>query len=597
MKKFLVFLFILMFSISFVFASKVNGERLIDVDSPVFEAVKVLYLETGYALPSTTGPWSESEVMGMLNKLDASSFSQTEKNIYDYILNEISHKEDVFKFGLEANLELYIHTDKDNFTSREKWGRDYNQTKPFFTAFMNAWIADNFYGYFSLNLATAKILANKDGVDKFGSTVFSTNIPLVPPSNMNTMDFEFPHKAYLSAGGAQWSLTLGRFNIGWGNGKSGNFIIGSHLGQHDALRFSTWTKNQNFKYTFLIDSFPHPMNYYFYESGNANNGIQQNKGSQEHLKGTRLFLSHRLEWRILRDKLNLTLTEGLMWMSEDGFIDLAVLNPSMFWHNLYTRAHSNSILSFEADYTILKGLNVYAQVVMDEFLLPGEPVPGKDGQEPAEPSAFGYMVGVTYLKDIWEGMLKVNLEGAYTDPFLYLRDGANGSYRHQERGQYGINFVVALRNIYQTGGNIFYNEQYLGYRYGGDSIVGNLNATFDTYKKWNAEFNFFFMAHGTTDRWTVWTRINPDKNHDYPKESPVTPTTKHVSDNHKDAASSNRDSVEYTLDFTLKGGYEIIKNLKSYLTLDFISVINPGNLKSAGVHNDLQLTLGLSYEL
>ena len=91
------------------------------------------------------------------------------------------------------------------------------------------------------------------------------------------------------------------------------------------------------------------------------------------------MFAHRLEWRVFDDKVNIVLTEGLMYMDENNMLDLNVFNPSMLWHNLYTRAHSNSILSLEVDWTILSGLNVYGSIVVDENILPGENVPGKEG--------------------------------------------------------------------------------------------------------------------------------------------------------------------------------------------------------------------------
>lgn len=606
MKRILVLLFVMMLSIS-LFAS-VNGERIIDVNSPIYRAVKSLYISQGHALPSTTGPWSESEIEHMLSLLDTESMSSSDKETLYYIRSELSHEEELFAFSGEINLETYLHTNPSDFVGRDMWGRDPNSTLPMILIYSDAWVGDNFYGYFGINLSNAKFQAESDAKERFASTTFSTNLLMVPPATMKTMDFSFPHKAYISAGSSNFNLIWGKFNLGWGPGESGNFILGDHLGEHNAIRATAY--NNTFKYTFLVDSFTHPMNYYYYkaddpttlEDESANNGYHGNRGTQEHLNGIRLFLSHRLEWRLFSDKLNVVLTEGLMYMSEDNYIDLNVLNPSMLWHNLYTRAHSNSILSLEVDYTLLNGFNIYGQLVVDENILPGEPIAGKAGNGPAEPSAMGYMLGATYVKQTKLGTLTLNGEAAYTDPFLYLRDGGFGekgsdvNYRNQVKGQYGINYVVALRDIYQAGGNVQYTEEFLGYRYGGDAIVANLNAKLDNWGKWNAEANLFFMAHGTFDQWTVWTRINPSTLHpEYPTESPITPTTSHITENHKDANASSRDSIEYTFDLTLKGGYTFTEHLAISAQLDYIFVLNPGNIKSNGTSTDLQFTLSGTY--
>lgn len=592
MKKFIALLCMTL-SLTLAFAAS-NGVKAVEVGSDVYNAVKSLYISQGHALPSTTGPWSENEVKLMLTKLDKEKLTTSEKETYDYVVSKLEHDDDIFRFNLDANLEFYAHSNTDDFIGRKSWAED---TKPMVAVTTDSWIGDNFYGLFTINVANAKLMKGGDKVEKFGSTTISTNLIMVPPANMKTLDFGFPHNAYIAAGGDNWNLMWGKYNLGWGPGKTGNFIFGDHLGYHNNIKLTAF--NKSFKYTFLLDSFPHPMNYYKKDVGYiGDTGLS----TQNQLEGLRLMLSHRLEWRVFNDKLNIALTEGLMYMDENNMIDLNILNPSMLWHNLYTRAHSNSILSLELDWTIIKGLNVYGSIVVDENVLPGEAVPGKKGADPAEPSAMGYMLGATYTLPLNRGILEFNAEGVYTDPFLYLRDGgtvsSEGEYRTQKKGQYGINYVVALRDIYNTGGGVEYTEEYLGYKYGGDAIVGNFSVDYKDYGKWNVGGNLFFMAHGTFDQWTVWTRINPDSSHpDYPVDNPSTPTTSHVTDNQRDDDVSDRDSVEYTLDLTVKGGYKIMDNLEAYASADFIFVKNPGNISTLSPKTDLQLTIGLSYEL
>ena len=83
----------------------------------------------------------------------------------------------------------------------------------------------------------------------------------------------------------------------------------------------------------------------------------------------------------------------------------------------------------------------------------------------------------------------------------------------------------------------------------------------------------------------------------YPIENPTTPTTSHVTENQRDDNVGERNEVEFTLDFTLKGGYKILQNLEAYISSDFIFVKNLGNISSPDLKTDIQLTLGLSYEI
>ena len=95
---------------------------------------------------------------------------------------------------------------------------------------VDSFIGDNLYGFFTFNVSNAKIMADGSGKDVFGTTPLSTNLIMVPPASMKTLDFGFPYNAYVAAGGDNWQLMWGRYNLGWGPGTTGNFIIGDHLG-------------------------------------------------------------------------------------------------------------------------------------------------------------------------------------------------------------------------------------------------------------------------------------------------------------------------------------------------------------------------------
>ena len=60
-----VFLLFLMVLTS-VFALS-NSQKIYRVDSKEYEEIKYLYILTGHALPSTTGPWSEGELKDLLD--------------------------------------------------------------------------------------------------------------------------------------------------------------------------------------------------------------------------------------------------------------------------------------------------------------------------------------------------------------------------------------------------------------------------------------------------------------------------------------------------------------------------------------------------
>ncbi len=579
-----------------------NRQKIYPVDSELYRAITYLYVTQGHALPSTTGPWSVDELDRMLAKINREELSEGAKSTYDYVKGELDFipwrpaPGIGMKWGLEVSLETYTHTNTESelFRGRFNWNYGVLKQKPMLKGSFETWPVRSFYGYAELSIGNyyhTKDTGN--GWLDFGETVFNTNIlgfQNPPQFVISYLNLNMPYRAFAAAGGDHWSLEVGRDRMSWGPGVTGNFVVGDTLQYHNMARFTTYF--DSFKYTFVTSFFPHPKNY---ASLNPAQWGMSPGGQFSVLDGINMFMSHRLEWRMFKDKVNLTLTEAIMYQSATNFLDLQILNPCMIFHDYYIRSNANSIVSLELDYTPVRHLNIYGQIVMDEFPLPGEPVPGKASV--ALPNGLGYMLGVKSAGAVGQGMLYGSAEWAMTDPYLYLRDRGQedgGTDYKQEPGQYGINWVVAVRNYSESG--TYYDEEFLGYKYGGDAIVANLNGGFRVFGSWYIEGNVFYMVHGTHDKWTCWSYVgNGDGS--YPV-NPSTPSTEHATGNHKDPnAKATRNAVSHTLVAGVNGGYTVLPGLNVFGQLDFINVWNPGNVKAASVLFDMQLTVGLSYTI
>ena len=557
-----------------------------------------MYILTGRSLPSTTGPYSGSELKAMVEKIDVTTLSGYQKELYENIVGILDKDaaDPVFKAQLEVNAEAYINSNPTStyFQTRDNWVRGWADQKQFININTEEHIGANFYGFFDFSLGTAKDWCNEgDTSKKFGDSVLWTNIPLLLDNDIKQLDFNFPYRAFVSAGGENWTFIIGRDKLSWGNGKTGNFVIGDHIKYHNAASFTAFEKN--FKYTFLISAFPHPQNYYKEDSnGKMTLSLNGVGGGQSHyMNGISAFIAHRLEWNIV-DSVSLTLTEGVMYMSKDNKIDLIAFAPAMLYHNNYTRSNTNSILSVEADWTIIKGLNLYGQVVIDESALPGEQNPATTtSTKKAEPDGLGYLLGISYITELGKGTLTLNAEGAYTTPYLYLRDGdrqAGETGREQTNGRYGINYVVALREMSGGGGYENYNLDFLGYKYGGDAIVAYLSAEYKTLDKWSAGLSLFYMLHGTHDKYTAWTKVNKDTNK-------VTPTTDHQTANYNDENANLRDSASTSFVASLFGTYNFGYGFAIEVETDLIYLKNPGNISTNPSQFDTQTTISVSYTL
>lgn len=631
-----------------LFAYNNNAQKIYPVGSEIYEAITHLYFLNGRTMPSNAAPWSADELNKMLQELDYKSLSPTEKSLYDYAKSELNLKEDlpkirvvtnadatnptqqittddgevfnvfdfdvvpfvkedkpkIFKFGLEANLELYTHTNTNKqFVGRQNWNYHFIKHKPVVAGTFEVWPANNFYTIFEIPLGNYMFHTNKSN---FGDNYFMTNIPLLQDITklcFDDIDLNPPYKAFIAAGGSHWSMQLGRDRMSWGPGVVSNFVVGDNLKYHNMFRFTTYYGV--FKYTFALSFFPHPKNYATNGDGGDVEGTGKpwglsKNGQDSVFDGINMFMAHRLEWRFWKDKFKIALTESIMYQSANNFLDLQILNPLMFFHDLYIRSNSNSILALELEYTPIKNLNLYYQMVVDEISMGAEAKPGVADR--ANPNAMGFMLGAKYDHIIDKGVLFSSIEWAYTDPYLYLRDNGNGI--KQEEGTYGINYVVALRQLtpstdyygrydgstWETrhiNGTIIYDEQFLGYRYGGDAITLNLNCGYKVYKKWNAETNLFYMAHGTHDMWTLWMQVSPSTN-------VTTPTHKEHSGNQK--GNNGKNAVAHYFVVGFSGGYYILKDFRVYGQLDFVNIWNAGNI-SGNYQFDMQLTTGISYSI
>ena len=136
MKKFIAFALLSLLMVSAVFSSvtETNRQEIVPVDSPIYRAMKTLYISEGLALPSTTGPWSMAEMDMMLSRINPEMLDSSEMEVYEYLQREITTPpriepaaaEGLFGFTISADvaLEGYLHTNPDDFGDVDMWGGD-----------------------------------------------------------------------------------------------------------------------------------------------------------------------------------------------------------------------------------------------------------------------------------------------------------------------------------------------------------------------------------------------------------------------------------------------------------------------------------------
>ncbi|MDR1894316.1 MAG: hypothetical protein LBQ61_06445 [Spirochaetales bacterium] len=565
-----------------------NRQRIVGVDSEIPAALRALYLSQGLAPPSSAGPWSEEELLAALDRIDSAALPAGMRGVYDFAAGALGRRRKALVPSLAINAEFYGHTNTEDFLTEDQYLRPWSLARQFIDASLEAFFASHVYILFNFSLSNSLYtgtVTDKAGRGPyaasgfFGAAGWGTNVFWNYQSLAEAdaaWDWWNPFRTFIAVGGQGWSLQAGRDRLSWGSGESGNFLVGGHIRYHNVFRTAFY--NEVFKYTFSVSAFENPLAVY-------NNDTGWNVAAPRASDHNNFFIAHRMEWRTLGGALNLSISEGLMYQPEkDPFVfDVLVLSPTICLHNL-NHHMQNSIFVFEADWTPAKAWTLYAQMVLDDAAGPNENTPGLT--ETASPREMGWMLGAKTALPFKGGVFFASLEGVYTDPFLYLR---NRNYAPQTAGVSGINFVVSNSSDY-------HGESFLGYRWGGDAVVFNANGEYRRFGQWSVKINIMYMIHGTHDKWTAYRNLTADENKS-------TPTSVHVTENHGDANTGDRNAPYRLASLSLSAsgngaflfGRGAFENLAFYGEADLVIVKNPLNIESPRPAVDLQFVLGLSY--
>lgn len=501
------------------------------------------------------------------------------QDYYDYVASIITSEPKIqfsdnmaMQFGFIADLEGYYHTNEE-FNDFDDWFHSYTDRARFLTVNFETWPTDNFYGYFELSLGNSLGYdAGSPGGNARYRNRFDLSVPILnrilnkEGDALGDFDWSFPHNSFASAGGDHWNLMAGRTRLSWGAGETGNLMLSDSFPRHTLIRFNTFF--DSFKYSIVGTMYP-----------------LSDSDQDDSLDGYKAMITHRLEFGLLKDKLSLVVNEACMFWSTSGQqFNLAQINPFGFMHNEYIRRNANSLLVFEADYTPVKGLNIYAQFALDEFSGPGE---GR-----TNPAAKGILAGVKGAVAAGRGILTGSFEFAETDPFLYIR----GLHYEDPTSGYGYDAVYRVFNAHITGVRMFTT-----YSLGNDVIVFDGKLGYQVPGKFKVGFEAMYLQHGSMNVNSLWGMYCKWDTADYRNAPDVsTPTTFDPFDtndydpNNKTITSTK--AVEKTLALSVTGEYQILKCLSASLAADFLFVNNMDNV-AGNDQIDVQITAGIKYSI
>ena len=233
MRRFSTVFLVLLLSFAAAFAA--NSQKIYSVDTDIYRTISQIYVLTGHALPSTTGPWSADELLSMYEAIDRNDVPAYMQQKYDNALAELTDGEGVMKFSGTINTELYVHTydvqaadaysrtdvnglTDHAFEGRSWWfAKDLNHITPFFNLEWETWLADHFYTAFDFGLQNAFRGAE---YRELGSTALNTNIIMLQNLKFDLKGLDiasFPHRAFAAFGGSGWSVEAGRDRLNFIN--------------------------------------------------------------------------------------------------------------------------------------------------------------------------------------------------------------------------------------------------------------------------------------------------------------------------------------------------------------------------------------------
>ena len=156
---------------------------------------------------------------------------------------------------------------------------------------------------------------------------------------------------------------------------------------------------------------------------------------------TKFMSNHYLSWNLSK-KLNVGLFESVIWEDENGRgFDFNFLNPVIFYRAIEFSTGSrggNALIGLTGKYKVNDRVNVYGQVVIDEFSA-SDVIGGNQSYKNKQ----GFQLGAKYYDAF--GIKNLILQGEYNQvrPYVYSNNEIQLNYGHANQSlahQWGANF-------------------------------------------------------------------------------------------------------------------------------------------------------------
>ncbi|MFK5983004.1 MAG: gliding motility protein RemB [Flavobacteriaceae bacterium] len=178
--------------------------------------------------------------------------------------------------------------------------------------------------------------------------------------------------------------------------------------------------------------------------------------------------SHYLSYNVTK-RLNIGFFESVIWESAGDGLDLAYLNPIIFFQAIQFSTGSrsgNALIGFSAKYKFSDRINAYGQFIIDEFS--SSDVFGGEG---SWKNKTGYQIGMKYYDAF--GLKNLYLQAEYNRvrPYTYSHNTIVLNYGHNNQSiahPYGASFSEFLLIGHYNIGRIFGDAKFIVAKRGSD---------------------------------------------------------------------------------------------------------------------------------
>lgn len=504
-----------------VFSQGYSSQQLIPAGHWVYDALNSLCLESKFLSIADNAPLSVLELKFYLSTIDYDSLSYAGKILYDKTLECLNEKKFAInlkpvKIGvnLEVNPSLIARTNKNI-----DWSMSTDYTGSIIKGLTasvlteDEWLAKNEgktigrpdSSYAKNELSEAEIM--KDGYvseSSYTGSQFTKPLVVIPVFfdiadkfvietdfslgtsqfgllkddyfnhnlryDLSQYDFYTPKTANASFGhvfdsGWGFNVHVARSGLQIGNTSTGSIIYNSTFDTN--VYFHTEIFSRRFKYEMNVAEINHSDN-------------QQ--------KFLYLHSMEVIPWKWLK----IGFLEGTLI---NGGFSLRYMNPLMILHSfgtwtemnsdweekIYGEAHTCAYMGLSLEILPCRNTRIYCLYAQDEMQPPNEL---KSDTGRSLPDGWGYQAGVEVkIPEEHGGWYGAGIEAIYTTPYLYIKQAKDWSlYSHRY-------------NMQSNGSTPMCS--WIGTPFGPDAIGFQMKFGYTMPKKWSAEGNYLFLAHGT----------------------------------------------------------------------------------------------------